>query len=321
MKYLGTMSVTFFLTFFCVVATMASSLPTVIAQVGNVPITRFELAREIQRIIPLNMSVHGGISPEKKEIIRDDALDTLITQAFKVQFATANQLEVSSDEVEGKIERVWKEYKTIEGIREALGEESLDDLRGSVRRVLLGRSAEKAAVDNRINISDAQVKRYYEENRANYVRPRSYRASHILIKVDPSADEKTRLKKKKKAEELAAKGKSGEDFYNLAYYNSDHATKFTGGDMGFFHEGSVIPAFSKALNQLEEGDVSDVIESLEGYHVLKLVEKHEVVEMTFKEARPLIQKSLKKQLRDRLYSEWMDSLKKTYPVLVYLKKD
>lgn len=286
----------------------------VLAEVGGIPITAQELRREKQRLIPMQVAFHVGVSQEKLAQIEKEAFEKLIEQAFKVRYALDEELRVDGAVVEEKFNQLRARFKTEKELIAALGEEGADGYKASLYRQLLAAEAEKVAVDQRIVVNDEQVRSYYDERRATYKRPRQFKASQILVKVDPASNKEEREALLAKAQGLLAQARAGEDFYNLAYYNSDDRSKYVGGDLGYFHEGQTVKEFEDALKQLKPGEISEPIRTMYGYHIVKLFENNDPRQLEFEEVRDKIRKTLESDARETLYAEWMTSLRERYPV-------
>ncbi|OHB33719.1 MAG: hypothetical protein A2X84_02810 [Desulfuromonadaceae bacterium GWC2_58_13] len=287
---------------------------SVVAEVGGIPVTSYELQREFQQMIPMQVSFHGGISKEKLTEIQLKAHEKLIDQAYKVRYALAEEITVDSALVEERFSAVKAKFPDSDAFIGALGDEGADGFRASIYRKLLADKAEEAAVNRRVVVSDEQVARYYEERRASYMRPRQFKASQILVKVDPGSNKEERMALRERGESLLARARAGEDFYDLAYYNSDDRSKYVGGDLGYFHEGQTVAEFEEALKKLKPGEISDLVETMYGFHIVKLVESNAPRQLTFDEMKEKIRKNLEKETRDTLYEEWMQSLRAQYPV-------
>jgi parvulin-like peptidyl-prolyl isomerase len=123
-----------------------------------------------------------------------------------------------------------------------------------------------------IEISDQDVKAYYEENPGLFMRADKIHCRHILFVVDPDADDETREKARKKAELAHARALSGENFAALAVELSEGPNAATGGDLGFTARGQMVESFDDAVWALEPGEISEVVESRLGYHVIKVEE-------------------------------------------------
>ncbi|GAB4166415.1 MAG: peptidylprolyl isomerase [Geothermobacteraceae bacterium] len=290
-----------------------------VARVGSVPVTKFELAREFQKILPLKGGFHGGVSRDRQLEIRQEALDKLVERALMVQWAIDNELSVDNGEVDAKIAKLRESYKSDEEFSKAAGDEGIAGYRAALYRQLLAQKAEQAAVEQKVSVPEDRVKAYYDENKDRFMRPRQFRASHILIRVDPSSNKEEREELQKKAEDLLKRARAGEDFYNLAYYNSDDRTKFVGGDLGYFHEGQTVKPFEQALLKLKPGEISDLVRTRFGFHIIKLVEVNEPRQLTYEEMQGKIRQQFEKEEREKIRSEWLAGLRKAYKVDIFLK--
>ena len=287
---------------------------TVVAQVGSVPVTTFDVGRAQQKALPFNVSFHGDLSAETIGKIKDQALVTMIDQAYKVNYALDNKITIDKKNIDARLDQLKKKYKTEKEFKAALGKESLKDFRKSIEHMLLAEKAEEVVVQKNINVTDADVRSYYNANKHTYMRPRQFKASHILVKVNPSANAEERAPLEKKAKELAIKAKNGEDFYNLAYYNSDDRSKYVGGDLGYFHEGQTVAEFENAIKKMKVGEISEPVKTMYGWHIIKLVELNEPRQLEFDETKVKIREQLEKAAKEKLYNNWMDGLKSKYPV-------
>ena len=149
------------------------------------------------------------------------------------------------------------------------------------------------------------MKKYYEDNKSQFTEDK-VRASHILIStVDKDGKELSPEKKKeakKEAEEIYKKVKAGEDFATLAKeYSQDEYSAVNGGDLGFVEKGQMVPEFEAAAFGLKKGEVSEIVESQYGYHIIKVTDKV-YKEETFDEAKSDIKKEL-------LYQKYLEIVK------------
>lgn len=281
----------------------------VIAKVGSVEITTFELKREMQRILPFNKTFHGGVSQEKLKEIRQIAFDRLMESAYKVRYALLNKIVLPEGVVAARVDKVRGKFATEDAFHKALRNEGIEDFRASVYRMLLAKKAEDVAINSRAEVTEDELRGFYEKNTFMYQRPIEYRASHILVKVDPSLVGKDREELVVKAQNLAEKAKAGEDFYNLAYYNSDEDTKFVGGDIGYFHSGQTVKEFEEAVKGLAPGEIVGPVETISGFHIIKLTDIHKARQLTFEEVYVKIKNTIEEKKRKRLFTDWMSELK------------
>lgn len=293
---------------------LAEQDKAIVAKVGGVPITVYELQRQINTVLPLRVNFHGGVSAEKQAEIRSEALNDLIERGLKVKYAIDNEISVSSSRVDERVAKVKSRFKSEEKFAAAVEAETVKGFRAAIYRQFLADKAEEVAVNSKVVAKEEEIKKYYQENKRRFFMPRQFRASHILIKVDPASNQEERAEFKKKAEDLLARAKEGEDFFNLAYYNSDDRTKYVGGDLGMFHEGQTEKPFEDALKQLEVGEISDLVQTRYGYHIIKLTQINEPRQLSYDEMATKIKTQLEKERRDTLYAQWIDKLRAQYKV-------
>lgn len=305
--------------FLCALAVLASfpvsalAASDVVARVGGVPITAFELEVKSQKLLPLHSSFHSGVSKETIQEVREKALNELIERNLKVRYALHEEIPVPNEKVEKAFRESRERFSTEEAFREAAGGD-LGSYRASIYRALLAKKAENMAVHSRVSVTEEDVRAYYDENKHRFKMPRQFKASHILVKVDPSATAKTKEELKQKARELASRAQQGEDFYNLAYYNSDDRTRYVGGDLGYFHKGQMVSKFEKGVLELEPGEISDPVRTMYGWHIIKLVEDNPSRQMSYETMREKLRQKLEKEQRDAYYEEWMSSLRDKFRV-------
>lgn len=177
-------------------------------------------------------------------------------------------------------------------------------LREARRQILFGRLVEVLRAEKPVEVPEEEVARYYEENRSNFAQPDSTRASHILTN-----DEET-------AKKALARVKAGEPFAKVAEELSADPSRANGGDIGFFAKGQVIPEFEEACRKLKPGEVSDVVKSSLGYHVIQVTEKREARERTLDEVKDRIRRALEQRQQQQHLEQVVQGLRSKAQVLV-----
>jgi peptidyl-prolyl cis-trans isomerase D len=146
------------------------------------------------------------------------------------------------------------------------------------------------ALRGRMTVTEQEARRYYDDNVDQYSTPEQVRASHILLKTEGKDDAAVR----KEAEDLLAKIKGGADFAELAKkFSEDDASKEKGGDLDFFGRNQMVKEFENVAFALEPGQVSDLVKTTFGYHIIKAAEKRAASTRSFEEVRPQIEDQLK----------------------------
>ncbi len=161
------------------------------------------------------------------------------------------------------------------------------------------------AVKKSLVLNEADLKTYYEQNQERLSGKEERRASHILIESPKSAAPEARLKAKARAQELlAAVQKAPESFAELAKKNSqDVGSAANGGDLDFFTRGTMLKPFEDAAFALKKGEISAVVETDYGYHIIKLTDVKTPKQRSFEEVRPQIEADLMKQQAQRKFAE------------------
>ncbi len=148
---------------------------------------------------------------------------------------------------------------------------------------------------SQVQLSDDELKSRYENDLAAYQVPEQRHARHILFKVDKDADEQLVAKKKKEAEKVLALAKSGKDFAGLAGKFSEGPTAKNGGDLGFFPRGRMVKSFDDAVFSLHQGEISGLVRSPFGFHIIKLEEIRPAVTRPFADVKSELAEKVKKE--------------------------
>ena len=149
---------------------------------------------------------------------------------------------------------------------------------------------DQEALRQKATVTGQQIERAYNDNIQQYSTPEQVRASHILLQTEGKDDAAV----KKQAEDLLAQIKKGADFAELAKKNSqDEGSASKGGDLDFFGKGQMVAEFDKVAFTLQPGQLSDVVKSQFGYHIIKVTDKRAASQKTLAEVRPQIEDQLK----------------------------
>ena len=151
-------------------------------------------------------------------------------------------------------------------------------------------TVDQEGLRERATVTGQQIERSYNDNIQQYSTPEQVRASHILLKTEGKDDAAV----KKQAEDLLAQIKKGANFEELAKKNSqDEVSAAKGGDLDFFNKGAMVPEFDKVAFELQPGQMSDLVKSNYGYHIIKVTDKKAASTKTLDEVRAQIEDQLK----------------------------
>ena len=185
-------------------------------------------------------------------------------------------------------------------------EKRIEDLKAR----LITEKVMKEVIEKEAELTDEDLEKYYEENKDEFARPAQVRASHILIDVKPDAEAEQVAEASAKAETVLREVKAGGDFAELAKKYSGGPTSRRGGDLGYFSKGRMAPEFDEAVFALANiDDVSDIVKTQFGFHIIKLTGKKEAQQQTFEQAKRRIEARLKQEQKRDRYKDYVDGLK------------
>ncbi|MBE0425099.1 MAG: peptidylprolyl isomerase [Nitrospirae bacterium] len=241
-----------------------------LAEVGNVKITQADLKRELKNLPEFAQKLFEGSSGKER------FLDELVKKELLYQEAVKKGLD-KDPEFRSKVE----DFKKI---------------------TLIGQLLEKE-IELKTQVTDQDVKDYYEKNKEDFADITQIRASHILVRTEGEA--------KKILERL----KKGEDFAKIARDNSiDTGSAKNGGELGFFSSGQMVPEFERAAARLKVGELSEPVKTQFGYHIIKVTDKKAGKPLEFKEVQNLIFQRLTAEKQKAFFDSYIEGLKKSYKV-------
>ncbi len=183
-----------------------------------------------------------------------------------------------------------------------------DQLREFIREMELSRSMIEKQIGPTIQVSDEDVKAFYDENPQLFDAEAQVRARHIIFNATLEADAQTVAEARGKAEEARRRALAGEDFAELARELSEGPTAPNGGDLGFFSKGQTAPGFSTAAFALEPGGISPVVRTEFGLHVIKVEEKRPARRLPLDEVSDHVRNLLIQQKTGQRVGKLIESL-------------
>jgi len=175
---------------------------------------------------------------------------------------------------------------------------------------ILAKDLEESTLD-KIQISDADITKYYNDNKEKFVVGPRVKVRHILVE------------KEEDAKAILAQLKKGADFAELAKAKSKCTSAKRGGDLGWVMKGRMDPDFEKAAFALKKGEMSGVVKSSFGYHIILCEDKEEAKEKPMEEIKPIVERQIKRERREEAVNKLKEEVKKAYPVAIneeYFKK-
>ncbi|WRP07468.1 peptidylprolyl isomerase [Rossellomorea aquimaris] len=234
------------------------------------------------------------------------ALDTLIAEKIVELESDKKKITVKDSEIDEELQSMKDSYGGEEAFNEALASSgaNLDSVKKNVRSFLL---TEKL-LEDRISISDDQIKEYFEANKDTFAQAEQIEASHILVE-----DEKTAQEVKKKLDD-------GGDFAELAKeYSTDTSNAESGGELGYFAKGEMVTEFDEKAFAMKKGEISEPVKTEFGYHIIKVTDKKDAKEAVLDDHKEEIKDILFDQALQTEYGTWVQEQKEEYEIENLLK--
>jgi peptidyl-prolyl cis-trans isomerase C len=289
-----------------------SSVPPVVANINGKEITK----DKYMMLWRQNMQRRGGegnVRDSKEiEIIKEQVMERLIILELLNQRADEIKIKISQEEIENRIREDQKRAGGEDALDRALKANGMtrDAYRADVgtalkvQRVLAKEALGKTIVDPK------EVQAFFKANPQSLKVPEQVRARHILIMVPQGATGKERKKARETLETAAERIRKGESFGDVAReVSQDGGSAPDGGDLGYFGRGRMVPEFEQAAFSLNVDEISKVVETKYGYHLIKVVDKKASRDLSFEEAEPKITAYLKRRKEEDSFREYVAGLK------------
>ncbi len=286
-----------------------AQLPQVVARVNGVAIDRGEFERAVRN---LEAQAGGPVPPDRRDAIYRQLLDQLVAVRLLAEESTSKKVVVADAELDGRLAQVKSQFPNPQAFAAALAQRQMTEakLKTEIRQQLLVQKLLQADVESTIAVSDGDVSSFYQQNPDKFKEPEAVHAAHILIRTPENADAAAKSKAHAEAEKVLAQARRGGDFAALAkQYSQDAGSAANGGDLGFVPKGQTVPAFEQAAFALKPGQLSGVVESPFGFHIIKLFEHRAERTVPLQEVKPQVEQFLKQQQLQQKTAAYVDKLK------------
>ena len=286
----------------------------IVMKINGAGVTRGELDTATDKLLPY-MTYHQTVSDERFSKVRKKAVNNLIDSELIYGYAKASKLNLVTDkELNKEMKDITKKLPPGDSLKKALKRSKMTeaDLREEFRKNLTIQrlSTEKKKEFKKKaeeKVDDKFLREYYDDNLDKFKEPERIHLLSILIKADPSGGTKVWNESKKKADDIIALAKAGEDFTKLAKERSEDPNAANGGDMGWAHVGSIFEEIEAAVETAKVGDIVGPVMTLYGYHIVKVEGRMPSVQKKFEE---LNIENLREELRDKEeINGWKDWIK------------
>lgn len=304
-----------FLSFIFTGSLGAEVIDRIAAVVNGKVITLSELEEREAPLLKQAAEIFSGAEKDKRTVdIRKMVSESLIEELLLEQEAEKQGLKVSEKDIDGAIDDVKKQNSLDdEGLKDALKKEGLTY---EGYRVQIKIQIEKSRVINqqvrsKVNVTEKDLADYYERNQRMFLSDEEFKISHILFKVPENSTDADIERTRKESMEVLEMARSGKDFAELARKYSHDSSAGEGGSLGFFKRGEIMPAIEKAAFSQKKGEISDLVVTSFGFHIIRVDDVKEASPEPFETVKEKIRAAVTSEMLEQRYKEWVEELKKT----------
>ena len=242
--------------------------------------------------------------------LKEKIIEQMIDEKILIQEGKKKKIKVNNKEIQDGIEEIKKRFATEEEYNQELakqgisGEKFKEQVKEQLMVIKLIDQEVKAQV---VSPTDSEIEDFYKQNEAEMVEPEQVRVRHILIKVDENTNKEEALKRIKEILKEAKKGKTS--FAELAKKYSEDTSAPRGGDVGFFIRGQMVRKFEEVAFALQVGQISDVVETEYGYHIIQCIEKKAGEKKSLEEIRDYLRNFIFQKRMEERYEKWLRGLR------------
>jgi peptidyl-prolyl cis-trans isomerase C len=266
----------------------AAELPDPVAIVEGEKISRADLQETFSGALASSGINADDLTADQKMAGYREILDELIVD--KLISRKASSVDIKDADLEAEITRVKGQFPSEEAFKAEMTKAGENDssFRDSVKKMIQQQKWMETQIGDKAAVSDADIKKFYEENKKEFEHPEMVRASHILIRVPEDADEKVVAEKKKAADAALERVTSKkENFATVAKEVSEEpGAKESGGDLNFFPKDRMVPEFANAAFAMKKGDISkQPVRTKFGWHVINVTDRKDSGTMPYDEVK------------------------------------
>lgn len=299
----------------------AKAFDRVIAKINDSIVTLSEV-EDRAKLIRLERRGQEGVKLLTNKEYNKQALDLILEEKLLIQEGKKTlNITVSETNVEDAIKEIKTANRVPDDVFLAMLEKEGMNLKGykkKIREQIIISKVRNHHLRNSARISEKKIKQYYKKNRKDFLTPSKIHVRHILFIFGESISETSKELKREKAEEALKKIRSGMSFKKAAKKYSEDVSASSGGDLGVLERGKMLKEFEEAAFRLKQGQVSPIVETPYGLHIIKVDKVIPKKYRTYKEVKPEIENTLFGKVAQKQYIRWIGELKKDAFLEVYL---
>ncbi len=292
---------------------LALMIDRIIARVNDDVITLSELQEEgLPLFERLRENYTGKELESQVQRAEREFLDQLIMKRLQLQYAGQIGITASENEINSALKDVLtRNNLTAEQLTELLTREALtlQDYKDRLREQIILARLMNQAVRSRVTVDASEVETYYKAHQDEFNQPAQARVRHIFFRVEPGVAGSQVEALHGRATRVLQEARNGSDFADLARRYSEDATAMNGGDLGFIRRGQALPEFEEVIFAMKEGEISEVIRTANGLHIVKVDLFTKGSERPFPEIKAEIERRLLQEKIEKRFQDWTNELK------------
>ncbi len=293
----------------------------VVAEINGEPLSRSEFDSAFERSRRQMAQQNPAASEAQLNQLRQQVLGNLIDREVLYQESLTEGFGISQQRIDLELENIRGQFATEEEYQLALGNLGVSEaeLELDIAKSLAIQSLLEERVLSTIDISEAELQSFYDENQQLFIQPDQVRARHILIDTQGLESEDAVAEAKQRAEGIRQEIIDGSDFGEMAQEHSEGPSASRGGDLGLFGRGQMVPPFEEAAFALEEGEVSGIVETQFGFHIIQVTEKVAGGPVPFEDVQGDINQFLLQQKQGEAVQEYVNELREEAEIVRYVE--
>ncbi|MDM8551097.1 peptidylprolyl isomerase [Desulfobacterales bacterium HSG2] len=282
-----------------------------VAVVNGTVIRQDTFDRELDAVRQRFMMQGQKLDDSRLPTIKKNVLENLIHRELLYQESQKSGVKIENKAVDEKFGDWKKQFPDEAQFKSIMGMMNLTEevVRSQIRQQMAVEEFIDKKFADKIAVSDKETKDYYDANPDFFKQPEQIKASHILIKVDTKADDTKKAEARKKMEGFQEQLKKGGDFAAIAKESSECPSNAKGGDLGYFKRGQMVKPFEDAAFALKTGEMSDIVETRFGYHLIKTTDKKAETTSPYEEVRERLADYLKQEKKLKEVNLYASKLK------------
>jgi peptidyl-prolyl cis-trans isomerase C len=281
-------------------------------RVNGTAISEQEISEEHSRITQqLAARIPPNQLEEMQDSVRRQAAENMINRVLLEQAVEREGITASAEEVDSRMEAIKRSLGSDSAFSERLASMGITakELHQEMDAALRMEKLIDKHIGDIADPTDQELRSFYDENPEAFIQPERVRASHILIKTEPNESPPDKSAKRLETARILGEINEGGDFAQAASRYSHCPSKAKGGDLGFFERGRMVKPFEDAAFDLGIGEVSDIVETQFGYHIVKVTDRQDKGTISFETAKDDIASFLCTQKRQEAISTYTGELR------------